>query len=187
MAVWRSAARPYWRDSRARERTEMMLDLIKERRSVRKYTAEPVSDDDIRDILEAAMAAPSANNSQPWEFVVVRDDGLRQQLADTHPWSGMCADAPVVFVICGDPARSDHWVEDTSAATENLLLAVTALDLGAVWIGIYPRLERERHVREVLQIPDSIRVLCLVPVGHPAESKQARTQYDEARVHYDRY
>jgi len=153
-----------------------MLDLIKKRRSIRKYTSEPVSDGDIRTLLEAAMAAPSANNSQPWEFIVVRDEGLRQELAETHTWSKMCRGAPVVFVVCGDPGRSEHWVEDTSAATQNLLLAVTALDLGAVWVGVYPRLEREKHVKRALGIPEQLRVLCLVPVGHPAESKKSRIE-----------
>ena len=164
-----------------------MLDLIKKRRSIREYTAEPISDADIKAMLEAAMAAPSANNSQPWEFIVVRREDLRRQLAETHPWSYMCANAPVVFVICGHERRSDHWVEDTSAATQNLLLAAAGLDLGAVWIGIYPRPERERHVRKVLDAPDELRILCLVAVGHPAETKSPRTQYDESKVHYDGY
>ena len=164
-----------------------MLDLIKKRRSIRKYTDEPVSEADIRTLLEAAMAAPSANNSLPWEFVVVQEEGLRQKLAETHPWSHMCAGAPLVFVVCGDEQRSDHWVEDTSAATQNLLLAVTALDLGAVWVGVYPRPQREEHVRKVLGIPRGLRVLCLVPVGHPAETKHPRSQYDERRVHFDGY
>ena len=164
-----------------------MLDTIKKRRSIRKYTPEPLSDGDIRTLLEAAMAAPSANNSQPWEFIVVRDGALRQKLAETHPWSKMCRGAAAVFVVCGDPGRSDHWVEDTSAATQNLLLAVTALDLGAVWVGVYPRAEREEHVKRALGIPANLRVLCLVPAGHPAESKKPRTQYNEGYVHYDTY
>jgi nitroreductase len=164
-----------------------MLDLIKKRRSIRRYTNEPVSDADIRMLLEAAMAAPSGDNSQPWEFVVVRQEGLRRQLAQTHPWSRMCGGAPVVFVVCVHERRSSHWVEDASAATENLLLAAAALDLGAVWVGIYPNTQSERRVRQALGIPSSLRVLCLVPVGHPAESKPPRTQYDENKVHYDRY
>ncbi len=164
-----------------------MLDLIKKRRSIRKYTTETVSDADIRTILEAAMAAPSANNSQPWEFIVVRKEDLRRRLAEAHRWSYMCADAPVVITVCGHPSHSDHWVEDTSAATQNLLLAVASLDLGAVWIGIYPRPQCEEHVKDVLNIPDEVRVLCLVAAGHPAETKPARTQYDESRVHYDEY
>lgn len=164
-----------------------MLELIKARRSIRKYTQEPVSEEHVQALLEAAMAAPSANNRQPWEFVVVQDAELRRQLAATHPWAYMAADAPVVFVVLGDAQRSDHWVEDTSAATQNLLLAATALGLGGVWVGIYPRAEREEHVRKVLGIPGSKRVLCILPVGHPAEHKPPRTQYDRAKVHRDRY
>jgi len=129
-----------------------MLDLIKKRRSIRKYTDEPVSDADIKAVLEAAMAAPSADNLQPWEFVVVQREDLRRQLAQTHPWSWMCADAPVVFVVCSHERRSGHWVEDTSAATENLLLAATGL--GAVWVGVYP--------------PFAVRGACEGRAGHPA-------------------
>jgi nitroreductase len=169
------------------EGEETMLDLIKKRRSIRKYTDAPVSDGEIKALLEAAMAAPSANNSQPWEFIVVQDDQLRQQLAETHPWSSMCASAPVVFVVCGDERRSSHWVEDASAATENLLLAATGQDLGAVWVGVYPNAGTEKHVRQTLDIPSSLHVLCLVPVGHPAESKPPRTQYDERKVHHEKY
>jgi nitroreductase len=164
-----------------------MLDLIKKRRSIREYTPEALSDADIRTILEAAMAAPSANNSQPWEFIVVRKEDLRRRLAETHRWSYMCANAPLVFVVCGHPSHSDHWVEDTSAATQNLLLAVAGLDLGAVWIGIYPRPELEEHVRNALGIPGEARVLCLVAAGNPAETKSPRTQYDESKVHHDKY
>ena len=164
-----------------------MLDLIKKRRSIRRYTSERIDDEDIRTLLEAAMAAPSGDNSQPWEFVVVRQEDLRQQLAQTHPWSRMCADAPVVFVVCVHERRSGHWVEDTSAATQNLLLAAAGRDLGAVWIGIYPNTRYEQHVRQALGIPSGLRVLCLVPVGHPAESKPPRTQFSEGKVHYDVY
>ena len=164
-----------------------MLELIQKRRSIRRYTADPVSEADVRALLEAAMAAPSANNLQPWSFVVVRDAATRQQLAPTHTWSRMCADAPLVLAVCGDEQASRHWVEDTSAATENLLLAVTALGLGAVWIGVHPDPERETHVKATLGIPDELRILCLIAVGHPAETRPPRTQYDERKVHYERF
>lgn len=164
-----------------------MLDLIKKRRSIREYTDEPVSDADVRTLLEAAMAAPSADNLQPWTFIVVREPGLRKELARTHPWSNMCADAAVVFVVCADERRSSHWVEDASAATENLLLAAAGLDLGAVWVGVYPNARNEEHVRQALGIPARLRVLCLVPVGHPAKPKPPHTKYDESKVHYDGY
>ena len=164
-----------------------MLDMIKKRRSIRKYTAQTVTDEQIRQLLEAAMAAPSGSNIQSWEFVVVRDPGLKRQLAQTHTWSYMAADAAVVFVVCGNERASHHWIADASAATENLLLAATALNLGGVWVGIYPNSDREAHVRRALAIPDGIRVLCLVPVGHPAESKPPRTQYEDSKVHYERW
>lgn len=164
-----------------------VLDLIKKRRSIRQYTDQAVTDNQIRQLLEAAMAAPSGSNIQPWEFVVVKDPDIKRQLAQTHTWSSMAADAAVVFVVCGNERASHHWVEDASVATENLLLAVTALGLGAVWVGIHPDADREAHVRRVLDIPEGIRVLCLVPVGHPDESKPPRTQYQESKVHYERW
>jgi len=164
-----------------------MIDWIKQRRSVRAYTPEPVSDEDIRLILEAAMAAPSANDARPWEVIVVRDAQLRQQICGVHPWARMCGSAPVVFVVLGDATRSVHWVEDCSALTENLLLAASSLGLGGVWVAIYPETQDEEKLRRVLGIPSTRRVLCMVPVGHPAESKPAHTKYDERKVHYDRY
>lgn len=164
-----------------------MLDLIKKRRSVRSYTPEPVSDDDIRALLEAAMAAPSANNVRPWEIIVVRDSELRQRICGVHPWAHMCGSAPVVFVVLGDPARSVHWVEDCSALTENLLLAAVGLNLGGVWVAIYPETQSEQVMRRSLNIPAGRRVLCMVPIGHPAESKPAHTKFDESMIHYDQY
>ena len=165
----------------------MVLEAILKRRSIREYTTQPVSEEQIRTLLEAAMAAPSASDRRPWEFVVVRDPSLRQALARTHQWSGMAADAPVVFVVCGDEKRSAHWMVDASAATENMLVQAAAMGLGGVWVGIFPRPEREEQVRRTLGIPAHLRVLCLVPMGHPAESKPPRTRYEERCVHYDRF
>lgn len=164
-----------------------MLEVIKKRRSIRRYTNDPLADEDVMALLEAAMAAPSADNLQPWEFIVVNDRDLRRKLAETHPWSSMCAGAPVIFVICANDRRSKHWVEDASAATENLLLCATGRDLGAVWVGIYPNQGSEKHVRETLGIPSALRVLCMVPVGHPAEERPSGTKFDENKVHYDGY
>jgi nitroreductase len=164
-----------------------MLDVIQRRRSIRKYTSDPATDAEIRQLLEAAMAAPSANNRQPWHFVVVQDSETKARLAETHRWSGMIAQAPLAIAVCGEKRRSAHWVEDTSAATENLLLAATALDLGAVWIGIHPDSEREAFVQQVLGIPEEIGVLCLIAVGRPAEHKPPRENFDETRVHLDRW
>lgn len=157
------------------------------RRSIRAYTAKPVVDEQIQALLQAAMAAPSANDVRPWAFVVVRDPARRHALAETHQWSRMCADAPAVIVVLGDPQASDHWIEDCSAATENLLLAAAWLGLGAVWVAVYPRSEREVHVRQALNVPARLRVLCLLPVGHPAEQKPPRTRYEANKVRYEAF
>ncbi|MBM3471335.1 MAG: nitroreductase family protein [Armatimonadetes bacterium] len=161
--------------------------LILKRRSIRAYTGAPVAEDKVRALLQAAMAAPSANDVRPWAFIVVRDQARRRALAQTHRWAHMCASAPVVIAVVGDPTASDHWVEDCSAATENLLLAAAGLDLGAVWVAVYPREQREAYVRKELGIPDRLRVLCLVPVGHPAETKPPRTRYEEGKVHHESF
>lgn len=160
---------------------------ILKRRSIRAYTDAPVTDEQVQALLEAAMAAPSAHDRRPWAFVVVRDPARRKALAETHQWSTMCADAPVVIAVVGDPTVSDHWVEDCSAATENLLLAAAGLDLGAVWVAVYPRAKREAYVRQVLDIPDRLRPLCLVPIGQPAETKRPRTRYEASKVYYERF
>ena len=164
-----------------------MLEAIKKRRSIRRYTNEPVSDEHINTLLDAAMAAPSGHGLAPWEFVVVRDQELRRQLSKVHQWSSMAADAPVVFVICGNEKLSVHWIADCSAATENLLLQATDLGLGAVWVGIMHNPASEREVRNILNIPSTLRVLCIIPVGHPAEQKQPHTGHNPSKVHYDKY
>ena len=164
-----------------------MLGLIYSRRSIRSFTSEAVSAEQIQSLLEAAMAAPSARDRRPWEFVVVTDEAVREQLAQTHQFSSVARRAPLVIVVCGHPEVAPHWVQDCSAATENILLAAVGLGLGAVWVGIHPALEREKHVREALNLPFGVRPLCLVPVGHPAEEKPPRTRFEAAHVHYERF
>lgn len=131
-----------------------MLALIKKRRSIREYTDQAVPDEQVRALLEAAMAAPSASNRQPWEFVVVRRKDLRRKLGEMKTWSFMWAAASVVFVVLGNERRSVHWVEDTSAATENMLLA--AVGLGVVWMAVYPNQEHEDYVRALLNVSTKV-------------------------------
>jgi nitroreductase len=163
------------------------LSMIFARRSIRAYTDEPVSDQDIRSLLEAGMAAPSGSNRKPWHFVVVRDRETLQALARAHPFGKMMSHAAVGIAVCGDPGISDWWVQDCTAATENILIAVAGLGLGGVWLGCHGRPEREQAVRDVLGIPQRIGVLSLLSIGHPAEQKEARTQYDPARLHENRW
>lgn len=159
------------------------LAAIFSRRSIRVYTDEPVSEADLRSLLEAGMAAPSGSNRKPWHFVAVTDRETLLALAEAHPYGKMVARAGAAIAVCGDPGASTWWVQDCSAATENILVAAAALGLGAVWIGCHGHAEREQAIRGVLGIPDSIGVLSLLSIGHPAEEKEARTQYDPNRVH----
>ena len=167
--------------------SESLIDVIFARRSIRRYTAEPVDEKDITTLLEAAMAAPSASNIKPWHFVVVTERKMLDALAEVHPHGKMLFEAALCIAVCGEPAASRCWVQDCSAATENLLLAVTALGLGGVWLGVHPREERVGPVRQVLGIGEDIIPLNLLSIGHPAEQKESRTQYDEKRVHYGRW
>jgi len=154
------------------------------RRSIRRYTAEPVDEKIVKILLEAAMAAPSSSNRKPWHFIVATDRKRLDSLADAHPYGKMLFQAPLCIAVCGDPAISEGaWVQDCSAATENLLLAVAAMGLGAVWLGVYPKEERIAFTRRILDIPETIYPLNLISIGHKAEEKAPRTQYDETRVH----
>jgi len=158
------------------------------RRSIRKYTAEPVGEGTVKTLLEAAMAAPSSANRKPWHFIVVTDRQTLDSLAEAHPYGKMLFEAMLCIATCGDPAISERgWVQNGPAATGNLLLAVAALGRGAVWLGVYPKEERMTFTRQILDIPESIVPLNLVSIGQPAEEKAPRTQYDEARVHIGRW
>lgn len=167
------------------------FDLLLARRSIRRYDGRPVPDDLVTRLLEAAMAAPSSDNERPWHFVVVTRRDLLDRLADGHPYARMLSTAPLCIVPCGDldlvpgGVWGEYWVQDVAAATQNLLLAATALGLGAVWCGVYPEQERVDMVRDVLGIPSRIVPFCLIPTGFPAERKPPRTQFDPERVHHD--
>jgi len=164
------------------------LSALFSRRSVRAYTGEPVSEADVRALLEAGMAAPSASNRKPWHFVAVTERAQLQRLASIHPYGKMLSSSGLCIGVCGDRDISpDFWVQDCSAATENILVAAAMLGLGAVWLGVHPSAERERELKQFLGIPESVGLLCLIAAGHPAERPDARTQYDEHRVHRGRW
>lgn len=166
----------------------MSIGLILKRRSVRKYSKELVSEADLKLLLEAGMAAPSAKNRQPWHFVVVREREMLEKLSEAHPYGKMLADASAAIAVCGDMNTApDYWIQDCSAATENILIAAAAIDLGAVWLGCHPRPERVTAIRKILGIPEHLGVLSLISIGHPAEEKEPRTQYDESRVHLENW
>ncbi|HET6486068.1 MAG TPA: nitroreductase family protein [Spirochaetia bacterium] len=166
---------------------DQKLSILFARRSIRKYTSAPIGAADVRSILEAGMAAPSANDRQPWQIVAVQDRTMLRELADAHPYGRMLADAPLGIAVCGDPSVSTWWEVDCAAATENMLVAAAGLGLGGVWLGVHGDAERERSIRKVLGVPDRIGILSLIAIGHPAEHKEPRTQFDPSKVHTDRW
>lgn len=169
-----------------------VLDFIFNRRSVRQYAEKDVSPEMVRDLLEAAMAAPSAVAKDPWEFLVVRDRAKLATIAEALPNGKMLADAAVGIIVCGDLERAhggelSYMLQDCSAAIENLLLAVQALGLGACWLGVHPRQERVDHIRSVFGLPDSIVPVSAVAIGWPTQTPQPRTRYDENRIHREEW
>ena len=168
----------------------MTVAWIHARRSIRRYTGEPVGEEAVRELLEAAMAAPSAGNQQPWHFIVIRDRALLNAVPGFHPHARMAEQAPLAILVCGDPTLEKHvdmWVQDCAAATENLLLAAAALGFGAVWCGVHPRQERVEGFRRLLGIPDHVIPFAFVPVGHPAEEKPPVQRYNPERVRSERW
>lgn len=166
------------------------LQTILSRRSIRLYTPEPVSEAMVDDLLRAAMSAPSAGNQQPWQFVVIRERQKLDSIPVFHPFAEMVKSALVAVLVCGDmrlEKNKGYWVQDCSAATQNLLLAAHAQGLGAVWVGVYPSEERLEGFRKLLKIPEEIIPFALVPVGYPAESKPPSNRYEPSRIHLDHW
>ena len=176
---------------------EALMDVLEignlfARRSIRKFSSASLDPVQVEMLLKAAMAAPSAGNRKPWHFIVVTDALAREALAQAHPYAKMLTESPLALVPCGEPSlsfpdRPEYWVQDLSAATENTLLAATGLGLGAVWCGVYPAPERVEEVRRILGIPEHVIPFALIAIGHPAEQKEPRTQYDPQRVHWNRW
>ena len=160
------------------------LEVLFTRRSIRKYSNESVTEEDLKTVLEAGMNAPSANNRQPWHFVVVDDRAKLNAIMEVHPYSRMLAEAPMAIVVCGDTKISaSFWPQDCAAATENILLAARALDLGTVWMGVYPGEDRVNEVHKLFNLPQHIQPLAIIALGHPAEEKGRVDRYKAERVH----
>ena len=168
------------------------IENIMTRTSIRQFKAQPVEQDKVDILLKAAMAAPSALNLQPWHFIVINDKETIALLSGKRP-----TNAPLMIAVCGDTDKTmlpdgstklpDFWVEDVSAATENLLLAAHALGLGAVWTGVYPAMDRTAEVANVLNCPQNIVPLAVVRVGYPDESPEPKNKYKEENISYNKF
>ncbi len=166
------------------------LDCLMSRRSIRRYTGEPVAQEHIDAILAAAMAAPSAGNQQPWRFVVLTDREALNDAATTTPYGKMLHEAAFAIVVLGDTTDLKHpamWEQDCGAATQNALLAAHALGLGGVWLGFWPKLERVDPLKKVLGTPEGIEPFAVLAFGHPAEEKPRSDRYTAEFVHHERW
>lgn len=170
---------------------QAVLDNIATRTSIRDYEARPVEKEKIEKMLRAAMAAPTAMNKQPWHFVVVDQRNVLDALAGANPYAKMLKKAPLAIVVCGNTDKMiegggrDFWIQDASAATENLLLAAHAMGLGAVWTGAYPSEERCISISKVLSLSDNLVPLNMIVVGYPAEQPQPKQKFKEENVSYN--
>lgn len=170
---------------------QTVLDNIATRTSIRDYEARPVEQTKVDNMLRAAMAAPTAMNKQPWHFVVVNQRSVLDALSEANPNAKMLKKAPLAIVVCGDTEKMiegggrDFWIQDASAATENLLLAAHAMGLGAVWTGAYPSEERCNSISKVLSLPNNLIPLNMVVIGYPAEHPQPKDKFKEENISYN--
>jgi len=165
------------------------LEAILSRRSIRRYTSDPVAEETITELLKAAMCAPTAAN-EPWHFVVVRERKILVAVLEFHPHAEMLKRAPVAIAVCADLTREQlkgRWMLDCAAATENILIAANASCLGACWVGIYPVEERMQGLRRLLNIPYHVNPLSMVSLGYPAEKKEPSDRFKIDRIHHDRW
>ena len=165
---------------------------IFERRSIRKFTEEPVSDEDLLKILKAAMRAPSACNEQPWEFIVIKDRETMKAIQKFQRFSQPLNTAACAVVVCGDTkklkfAEYDFWIQDCSAATQNMLLEIQHLGLGAVWMGLHPVPAWTEACSQLLELPESVIPLGIVAMGHPDQHPEPLDTYKEERIHYEKW
>ena len=161
------------------------LQAILTRRSIRRYTKEPVPQEIVQKLLEAGMSAPSACDFQPWHLVVISDHKILDEIPSFHNHASMLPGAPLAILVCGEPETSRYWQQDCAAASQNILLAAHSLGLGAVWLGLFPRENRVAPLKRLLNIPETVTPLALIAIGYPDEQKSPQGKYKAEKVHYN--
>ncbi len=166
------------------------IEAILTRRSIRKYSSRIITENTIKQLLETAFNAPSANNYQPWHYIIINDRKKLDAIPNFHPYSKMLCDASIAILVCGDLHLEKflgYLILDCSAATENILIAAHAKGLGACWLGIYPQEERITGIKKLFNLPDHIIPISLISLGYPAEHIDREDRYDKARVHHNKW
>jgi nitroreductase len=170
-----------------------MNDIFKKRRSVREYREKEITDEQIKEILTAAMVAPSANHVNPWEFVVVKDKDALRKLSEIGMWQKFVANANSAIVITANPIDTDKWVQDCSIAAAHIYLEAANQELGSCWANVMSNPvkenEKEKIVREILNIPEGYRVLCIMALGYPRSKvkEHSEDEYREDKVHREKW
>ncbi len=167
-----------------------VLEALMTRRSVRDFNYKPVDNETIEKIIKAAMHAPSARNRQPWHFFVITDRNILRMIPHVHPFAAMAPEASLAIVVCSDeeilPAPERRGI-DCANATLSIQLAAHGLGLGAVWCGVYPDEDRQRELKNLLKLPDTIHPFSLVPIGYPAEPLPEVDRFNPERIHTNQW
>jgi nitroreductase len=165
------------------------IDAIMTRRSIRHFSPQPVPEEEIQVLLKAAMYAPSAGNAQSWHFILINERAVLDQVPNFHTSASFIKEAPLAILICADEdlAKPGRWIQDCSAAAENLLLAAHAGGLGACWIGIQPVPERIEGITRLVNLPPRVHPVCLIAVGYPAETRSHPERFRPERIHHNRW
>jgi len=167
-----------------------LMEVMSTRRSIRRYTEKEISDEMIEQVIRAGMMAPSAGNQQPWHFIVTRDREKMGKVTSFHPYASMLRNTPVSIVVCGDPNGKkwpEFWVQDCSAALQNMLLAARNIGLGTVWTGVYPLEDRMEGMRKTFEIPDNIYPFAIVPIGWPDTNFKSMDRYNASLIHNENW
>jgi nitroreductase len=167
-----------------------VLQAIFTRRSIRKFTGAPISEENMETLLKAGFSAPSAHNMQPRHFVVLKNPATLEYIAEMHPYGKMLPQAGCCIIVCGDEEAQKTkglLVADCSASIENILLAAHGIGLGAVWCGLYPDPELKKLISVTVELPDNIEPIGMIVVGHKVEAKEPADRFDKTKIHYDRW
>lgn len=176
------------KDEKQITKKEAALSAIYNRKSVRSFIKDrPVSDEDVQALIKAGMSAPSGKDTRPWEFVIINDRAILDKMAEELPTAKMLSQAPMAIVVCGDTIRSSYWYLDCSAATENILLAAEAIELGGVWTAAYPYRDRMATVIKHTNMPAQVLPLAVIPIGYAMGNHSVKDKYDEKKIHMNKW
>lgn len=176
------------KDEKQITKKEAALSAIYNRKSVRSFIKDrPVSNEDVQALIKAGMSAPSGKDTRPWEFVIINDRAILDKMAEELPTAKMLSQAPMAIVVCGDTIRSSYWYLDCSAATENILLAAEAIELGGVWTAAYPYRDRMATVIKHTNMPAQVLPLAVIPIGYAMGNHSVKDKYDEKKIHMNKW